>query len=59
MKKLHDIEYPDRKYTIADNVRCCYCGLTGLVTKGREDCPNCKNNGFFAWIDANKPEVDI
>ena len=59
MKKLHEIEYPSMRYVIADNVICGYCGLNGLVTKGREDCPHCRTYGMLIWANREKQEVEI
>jgi DnaJ-class molecular chaperone len=52
-------EHPSKTFTIADHVQCTNCEAKGLVTRGREDCPNCKSIGSLAWVDPDNPEVEI
>ena len=52
-------EIPDRHFTHADNVACTNCEDRGLVTIGREDCPNCGSLGTLSWVEGKCQEEAI
>jgi hypothetical protein len=52
-------EIPDHLFTHADNVACTNCEASGLVTIGREDCPNCGATGTLSWIEGKCQEEAI
>ena len=41
-----------------DHVKCNWCDFVGLVDCGEDTCPSCGEEGFLAWVDENKQEVE-
>jgi len=52
----NNIEYLPDNETSGDRVVCLNCEWSGVVKRGREDCPNCHTTGTLAWVNKEAEE---